>query len=163
MSKIYFDLDGVLRSLSVGIGMVPQTWDDRAPNGQGFCEYIDDNLGILLEAPRTKYLPVALSCGRLEIVTHQPLHWRPNTLEWIKRNLPIPHVVHFVNSPTEKLKFLEAGYLVEDYPKFPPAAYRRILLVDYPYNRGIDAFARICEPLELKLIIGALNGSRQME
>lgn len=159
--KIYFDLDGVLRSLSAGIGMDPQTWDDLAPDGQSFCAYIDDHLEILSDAPRTKYFDVITGNGSIEILTHQAMHWRPNTLEWLKKNVAKDYTVHFVNSAQEKLKYLEHGWLVEDYPKFPREAYDRIVLIDYPYNRGIDAFARVKKPWELETILQILRQWRE--
>lgn len=155
--KIYFDLDGVLRNLAGGAGMIPQTWDDPAPNGQSFCEYIDNNLGILLEAPRTKYFDVITGNGPVEILTFQALHWRPNTLEWLRKNMPVPYRVNYVNSMAGKLTFLENAFLVDDYPKFPGEAYDRIVLIDHHYNRGIDAFARVKEPWQLETIIKVLR------
>jgi len=159
-NKIYFDLDGVLRSLADGIGgMKLKTWDDLAPNGQTFCGYIDDRLEVLLEAPRTKYFDVITGNGPIDIVTYQAPYWRPNTVEWVARNIPGKYTLTFVDSMEGKLKYLERGFLVEDYPKFPREAYDRIVLIDYPYNRGIDALARVKRPWELETILQVLRQS----
>lgn len=160
--RFVFDLDGVLRHLSpmVGRGREPHSWDEPAPNGQSFMEFMGDRLNLLAEAPPTEYLDVAKRAfgKRLTVMTCQPPHWMPFTSLWLRDYIPWAKVF-YVNDIQDKVEVInELSYddtvIVEDYPRFPPEFYKKVILIDRPYNRGIDSFARITSPGQLEWLLG---------
>lgn len=158
---IYWDLDGVLRLLGIGIwqreiGRQPSHWDEPL-GGKDFCSYIDENLGELTQAEPSKLLEVAKILQPTYILSCQPESWRPYTDQWIQDYIPFSKVT-YVKDPLEKLEYLgEHDFIVEDYPKFPAEAYKKIVLVDWEYNKGIDAFCRVTSPEQMEIIIGGIH------
>lgn len=139
--RIVWDLDGVLRDLTAGIASHlggpydPQAWNEEVLPGVDLCTFIDRHPSILVASPPTEYLPIAGPSPT--ILTVQPLHWIPWTREWLRRHIPGARV-RYCQRMEEKLDLLGPGdLLVEDYPGF--SSYDRIVLVDRPYNRGVEA------------------------
>jgi hypothetical protein len=159
MIKVYWDLDGAIRGLGIDVlGHEPQTWSCKMPNGQDFCEYIDDHLDVLESAPATKYLEVAQNQPGLHIITHQPKLWRPPTMNWILKHLRGNVMsIKWVDKAEHKLLLLKPGdVLIEDNPRLP--SYKQIVLIDWPYNRHIqDSIIRIDEPHKLQSFIDGLG------
>lgn len=147
--KIYFDLDGVLRSLAaVVFGFNPPAWDWEKDN-KDLVSIINEDLSLLVSAPKTKYLGVAEKMDDLTILTCQPDKWKPYTEEWIHNNLPGDVNLIYAKSFNEKLKYLKNGeILIEDFPFF--SDYSKIAIIDYPYNQNVvNCLMRIREPGEL--------------
>jgi hypothetical protein len=139
--KIFFDLDGVLRDLSKGMGFEPQTWNEKHPEtGQTVMEILNGDLTILRDAPPMSYLSRILEMSELrkiKIATVQDLPWRPYTEEWIRKYIPNAEIIWFVNGE-DKLEFCTGeckGILVEDSPNL--SDYTNVILIDHPYNRNI--------------------------
>lgn len=156
--RFIFDLDGVMRCLSAipRNGVIPQSWNEPCPDGQGLIEYVDSNPEVLRLAPPLPYLSVIKKLDHITVVSCQPRGWRHNTDLWLLKHLGDKrYSYYFVDTPEEELKWLEVDgvYLVEDYPKFPRSAYSKIILIDWPYNRKIDCFARVKTPEELAWIL----------
>ena len=149
--RIFWDLDGVLRKLSHGFNGTdyPNSWWEKDSNGKNICEYIDEDLTMLLECPEENYIEVAKECLPLHIVSLQPDNWRKNTSKWLDIHLPDAHV-KYVTKPDHKLLYLECGtrILIEDSPNFDD--YSQIILIDRPYNAHVDAPHRVKSPDELR-------------
>lgn len=137
--KVVWDLDGVLRDLSGHIARkhgapYPTEWSCKF-DGKSICQCVNEDLNILLEAPSTGYLKIALQfCPVPTIWTSQPENWRPNTLKWVKQHIGTA-IVEF-KTPEEKAKGVQADdnvLLIEDSPNFK--CYDRILLIERPYNQ----------------------------
>lgn len=159
--KFVFDLDGVLRHLSPLLGREPSHWDEPATNGQSVLEFFEERPWLLMEAPTLPYLDVVnRNLKEIKIITCQPPRWVEPTLNWIRDHLKGPEVTTIiVSEPMEKFGWLgPEDILVEDYPRFPAEQYRRIAMVDWPYNRGIDAFMRITSPEQLEWALRKWRG-----
>lgn len=147
---IYFDLDGVIRSLSpTALGYpAPHWWHKK--DGKTIVDLINEDLRILTESPPTEYYPIIKELPEINIITHQPEHWKERTTEWISHHFPGKEInIAYVNSPEEKMEYLYDGdYLVEDYPFFKD--YSRIILIDRAYNGQAAAPVRIYQPEELR-------------
>jgi len=150
MSRFFFDLDGVLRSLTAACGYDPQSWNEIC-HGLPVCEYINRNLGLLVSAPETEYCHLVAE-KEITVLTVQPLHWIPYTRFWIEDHLPLA-TVKWCQHPSEKLEYMQEGdLLVEDYPHF--SDYSKIIVIDRPYNRTVKPYKRVRTPEELKGILG---------
>lgn len=146
MKKIFFDLDGVIRNLTAGIGYDPQSWNEPLPDGSNLYQFVNKNPNILLSAPPTEYWP--LLCEKeITIFTCQPDLWVQNTLIWISIYLKNATTVIF-QKPEDKLKVLNSAFLVEDYPFFKD--YSNIILIDRPYNRNVNCCRRVQTTQELE-------------
>lgn len=144
--KVYFDLDGVIRNLAGHMfTRDPEDWDEPI-HGMNFYDYLDSNLHMLEESPKTEYCdviaqyyPTILSC--------QPLRWREGTMKWIANNLggKISGVI-FTKHPLDKFHYVsKSDWLVEDYPGFKD--YSRIILIDHAYNKKVlNPAMRIKDP-----------------
>jgi hypothetical protein len=149
-SRIFWDLDGVLRRLSFpNYPNWPDSWTQRDGSGNDICEVIDKNLEILLESPETEYIELARECVPLHIVSSQPDNWRKHTSKWLDVHLPEAKV-KYVSNAFQKLVYLEAKtrVLIEDYPLYP--SYENIILISRPYNRNTKAEHRVTYPDELR-------------
>lgn len=135
---IYWDLDGVLRSLgTVVLGHETDDWNKKV-NGKTFFEIVEDDKTVLYRAPEMCYLPLVLSvCPEIHILSSQLSgDWHTFTDIWIKEHISkyIDTTVTYVSKPIEKMDFLKNGdIIVEDYPFFDD--YSKIVLIDHPYNR----------------------------
>jgi hypothetical protein len=142
---IFFDLDGVLRDLCKAASINPTEWDCTI-DGRSFIDYFSDNLHLLAEAPTTEYYnPLRMYFGEdLFIMTSQEDRWKKPTVSWLRKHLPKSPIA-FIH---DKLRFLrESDWLVEDNPNL--VDYSKIILVDRPYNQGVDAPCRVKNPDEL--------------
>lgn len=155
--KIVFDLDSVLRDLEgylwdrLGVPK-PTVWVWRHL-GKDIFEWVEgDDFNSLVYSPTTEYyLTIKKYVKNIEIWTNQPHKWRTYTDIWLKNHFGDKYLLNYLTTD-EKQKRLngEKGtYLVEDCPNFTD--YSRILLIDYPYNRHIDAPNRITKPEELEV------------
>lgn len=158
MKKFVFDLDGVLRDLNgylvqVYGGEYPQCWNWEY-GGMHIGDAIrKDGYRALVQSPPTHFLKVADGLNAIyEIWTVQPYIWRELTTEWVKRWIGSA-CLRFFHSSGEKRRMLDQYkdyILIEDSPNFEN--YERIVLVDYPYNQGVDA-QRIKTPGDLDNLI----------
>jgi hypothetical protein len=84
----------------------------------------------------------------IHVVSAQPDHWRRHTSAWLDKHIPDARVKYLTDTH-HKLRYLDAGtrVLVEDYPFY--SSYRDIILVDRPYNQGIEVPRRVHNPEEL--------------
>ena len=150
--KVAFDLDGVLRELSLHLVdfygcPYPEQWDFQW-NGKSFYKLVDE-CDAIRYAPVTSYA-WALSCTGT-IWTSQPTKWRGKTKKWIDDNLGKHINVVYFNNPEDKFQCLQDNkdyVLVEDYPNFPN--YNRIILIDRPYNQNVNATVRVHNINELQ-------------
>lgn len=135
---IYYDIDGVLRDLHKTVwGHVPQTWSEQT-HGMSMFNYIQNNLDILKNSPKTPYAEVIAKYYKdktIQLLSSQPEKWQPNTLQWLTKNMNnVKDIdVKFTKGSNEKLPYLkEDDLLVDDSPKFKD--YSKIILIHYPYN-----------------------------
>lgn len=157
MSKIIFDLDGVLRDI---ISYLIKRYDIKEPiekwywkhNGEDIYELIKkDGYEALTNAEPTNYLKsIIKNFDFLEIWTNQPDEWLPYTNKWIDESIRknIDCEINILNSE-QKEELLEYNdiYLVEDYPNFKN--YENIILVDRLYNRNVECKHRVKNGKEL--------------
>ena len=141
-----FDLDGVIRWLTFYRSEWTLQWESNVVNE------VNDNMHYLLEAPPTEYYPVINELPELTILTHQPEDWKPLTELWIEKYLPQATTI-YVENAEDKLRHLNGSILVEDNPTLPKEAYGRIVLVDRPYNQGVECYKRVFTPEELREVI----------
>jgi hypothetical protein len=159
---IYFDLDGVIRDLKTPLrgGDYPSKWEAKMPNGDDVLVYITKNLHILKEAPVTEYFDVikkyASKNNHITIITRQLRDWRKFTNQWLDEHFE-NYTVIYVDRPQDKIKYIKPhDFLVEDFPKFEPWDYQRIILIDRPYNESINdefCFARVKKPEDLDCVL----------
>jgi len=157
--KFMFDIDGVVRWLSniPRGGVVPLYWDEPCPNGQSLIEYINNEPSILTDAPPLPYLEVIKRCDCPFFLSHQQNGWKRRTDVWLQKHVGnLNFKWQYVENADDKMKVVEDwdAYIVEDSPNFPKEFYRRVVLIDWPYNQGIDCFARVRTVEELAWILG---------
>jgi len=149
---IYFDLDGVIRDLcSIVFGFEPIKWDYQNKEGKTLVDIINENMGILRDAPPTKYLPFIKPFSPLVILSSKcPEKWKIRTRGWVNKYLPRSEL-HFIN-PKTKQNFLNKGdFLVEDSPNL--TSYENIILIDRKYNKNILPYKRVKTGYQLKKIL----------
>jgi hypothetical protein len=152
---LFFDLDGVLRSLTHTIGFDPQSWNEEY-NGKSLVQYYDENLNLLEDAEPTKYLKL-LPNKVINIITFQPEKWIPHTQKWIDKYIKQVTKVTYVKSAKEKLDCLsDRDTLIEDYPFFDN--YNQIVLIDQPYNKNVKTVKRISNEVEFTNFIEEYYG-----
>ena len=152
--KIYWDLDGVLRDLSkLVFGKDPPKWETRTSDRLSIFDAIRKDPRLLIDAPATEYLPVALKQKSVHILTCQPENWRTLTELWVATHLKSTDTaITFTDTSHGKLSMIEdRDYLIEDYPLF--ACYKKIILIDKPYNRKVEAPIRVYTPEQLERIL----------
>jgi len=156
--KLIFDLDGIFRNLVTVIekeyndGKPIVHWYQRGNNGKILPDIIDEDLEILVKAPKTEYFDIIMQYVSFPIIwTYQPIEWRGFMYRWLDKYMDGKYGVVLLNPKQkyDKLKELKDTYLVEDYPKFP--SYEKIILIDRPYNQEVDAPIRIKTPEELEV------------
>lgn len=133
---LYFDLDGVIRSLSTGaIGREPIIWYEKV-NGKDIFEIVDADKEILVNSPTTEYYPIINKLLTVNIISCQPKDWWDYTYRWLDIYLPQKYKAVFVDRPKEKFNYIKDGdALVEDHPNLPD--YSQIILIDKPYNQDV--------------------------
>lgn len=155
--KIVFDIDGVIRDLDkilikkyhLPIPKEYYDWDNKGYN-------INDMINTIMPyAKPTEYLTVIKNYNKnepLEFWTNQPTVFRKKqTKKWLKKYINRKFIIRFLTSK-EKFKTLNKNIiLVEDYPLFPN--YKRIILIDRPYNKKVKAKIRIKSQKELRKIL----------
>jgi hypothetical protein len=151
---IYYDLDGVIRDLQY-IGSF-KTWDEPI-FGKSFCDYINDNPEVLLNAPETEYFDLILWQAPITILSIQPDNWKARTIRWLEgKHMGFGFTLFFTETSDEKLKWLMKGdYLVEDSPNF--SDYSQIILIDRLYNRNVKCDKRVKTPQELAKLLNSLG------
>ena len=154
MTKIYFDLDGVLRNLTTPlIGFEVDDWHYRTKDGKNILDLIEEDLKVLENAPPTRYFPYIIdNYYPIHILTNQQEHWKPFTKRWIKKHFgKIKPTITYLK-PEEKLAFIgNNSYLVEDYPLF--SSYKNIILINRAYNKKAKAPIRISSIKELDKVL----------
>ena len=150
---VYFDLDEVIRSLSVhAMGYVAPSWEiPYLKDGVDFLDVVENNLELLFTAPHTEiYDKIVRFLPYVNILSHQPMSWRPFTTAWIYRKFTFSQVtLNYVDEAKEKLTFLKKDdYLIDDFPFFED--YSQIVLVDKPYNKKVKPFLRVNSTDDLK-------------
>lgn len=153
---IYFDLDGVIRDLAMGVcGYVPNSWDEKI-NGMGIVELINGSLELLTTSPPTKYYNIIKELfPHPHIVTLQTESWKMLTLQWL-HNYFDGHHVRFVEEFSHKLDIVGADLIVDDYPFFDKQFYKQVILVRYPYNENVkeeDCYAVVSSENELREVL----------
>ena len=159
--NIFWDLDGVLRNLTYKFhdGDI-DSWQKVNGSGKTVIEHVEEDLNVLRTAPECEYMEVARQFDPIHIVSAQPDHWRKHTSVWIDEHIPDARIKYLLDTH-HKLRYLDAGnrVLVEDCPLY--ASYRDIILVDRPYNRGIEVPRRVGNPEELLIELRRfLNGKK---
>lgn len=147
---VYWDIDGVIRNLSVeALGREASHWEDKE-NGKTVVDLVNEDLDILLRAKPLPYLGLANSFLKgIQFLSYQPKTWRPNTLEWLREYMQVPFSVRFAQ---EKLALLKPGdWLIDDFPFF--RSFQQVILVKQPYNKGAEARIRVDSPLKLEAFL----------
>jgi len=159
---VVFDLDGVIRNLGIVFKRLkiptPTNWFWKYQN-KDIYDWIREDYNLLLYAKKTKFLAVIEKYCKdkpIEIWTHQPKDWQEYTKRWIKKNIPNKVVVRWLNTEQKykKLQKRNNTWLVEDSPNFPN--YKRIILIDRPYNKKAKAKIRVKTPKQLERILNSL-------
>jgi hypothetical protein len=143
---IYWDLDGVLRDISTAtFGFHVPTWHHKGDDGKGIIQRVNDNISLLVKAPKTEYADIVERAYEvldepLHILTVQPKRWQSYTRLWIMNNLSrIDCEITIFAHANEKYEYFMAdgnGILVEDHPCLP--SYERIVLVRRPWNSSVN-------------------------
>lgn len=162
--KIFVDIDGVMRDLDFFLfgNNQPREWIDNI-HGETFNEYISKRLNILLDSPPTPYFPVICEtlrkCEKINVITHQPVKWVPNTLKWLEKHFGNYEIKNYhttiVSSMLEKEKYIGSGdIIIEDYPFFSKKMKNKILLIDKKYNQNAENYLmRIYNPEQLRTVL----------
>lgn len=144
--KIVFDLDGVIRDMDkkifqlYGFHIIHWFWEYKKLDVYGLAK---KNYSIVRDAPPTKYYSIIKKyypCP--EIWTYQLSDWQKYTLVWLSRHF-IKYKIRFL-TPYQKyleLRRLRRIWLVDDFPGY--SHYNKIILIDRPYNRCINAPMRV--------------------
>ncbi len=144
--KIYFDLDGVARSLLNEQDR--EDWDSEI-NGLSVDDYINQNLNILVDALPTEYYDVIRKYSPISFITCQKKLWIPYTEQWLNRYFENFSVI-YTDTSTEKFRYLKYfDYIVEDHPKLD-GYYDNVILIDRPYNKNVDCKKRVYCPEDLE-------------
>lgn len=159
MVKVYIDVDNVIRDLDIPI------FGERAPvwyndvRGMKFVDYVTKNRRKLLKdtpeceyaEPLKEWIKVVGTAG-LAFLSCQPDEWLFYTERWLRKRFP-KMVYIFTKRPEDKLIIVESqkGILIDDYPLYKD--YRRIAVVDRPYNQHVKANCRIKGPMEFVLLL----------
>lgn len=144
--KIYFDLDGVTRSLLKEQNR--ENWDDEI-NGLSVDDYVNQNLNVLVDALPTEYYDVIKEYSPISFITCQKKLWIPYTEKWLNKYFEKFSVI-YTSTSTEKFKYLsKLDYIVEDHPKLD-GYYDKVILIDRPYNQHVNCKKRVRKPEELK-------------
>lgn len=149
---LIFDLDGVIRSLTIGaIGREPASWGEKI-NGKDIFEIVDSNKEILVNSPVTEYHKIISQLPEVNIISCQPKDWWDYTYRWLDKNLP-QHQSVFVEEPEDKFLFLnDEDILVEDNPNLKN--YSQIILIDRPYNQDVKGYiTRVKIPEDMGKVI----------
>ncbi len=158
MSKVYWDLDGVLREFGTYVlGYEPSYWDAINKDGKTVIELVNERPEICLECPESKYLPIVNEyLDKITIMTNQLPSWIPFTDKWLNNHIQIQYEVIYTKNPGDKLARLKEGdILVEDFPNFP--CYDNIVLIDRTYNKHVSAPLRISTISDLKKFISDMG------
>jgi len=170
---LFWDIDGVLRSLDKAVlGVEADKWDIKI-NGLSFIDYVSQNKELLYLASTNKYYNVLMNIKNLDylenkILSCQPPTWRNYTLKWLKKynlnDLETIFVDNIENKLVELVKAREKYdkvYLIDDYPfnDFDVIFVLRdsLILIDKKYNRKTYSTIRIKKPCELESFIKSLN------
>jgi len=153
---IYFDLDGVIRDLAVGVcGYVPNSWDEEI-NGMGIVELVNNSLELLTTSPPTEYYETIRELfPHPNIVTLQAETWKMLTLQWLHNHFDGQYV-RFVEKFSQKSDVVGTDLIVDDYPFFDKQFYKQVILVRYPYNENVkeeDCHAVVNSPEELREVL----------
>lgn len=156
---IIFDIDGVLRDIyTPSCGKDPDKWDAKI-NGKWLIEILEsDLLKNVRNAPPTEYIESLKLLDRINLLSHQPKHWRGHTDIWLKNNLNgRDYRVVYVDEMASKLDYLLPGdVLVEDYPYYDN--YSQILLINHKYNENVKGMInRIKNKNQLNKFIKGYN------
>jgi hypothetical protein len=152
--NIFWDLDGVLRNICFRFSKhPPDQWDRTNEDGLTVIEYINMNLKDLVNAPTLEYYDLAMQCKPLHVVSIQPELWRHFTSEWLDDWMPDAKI-KYVLEPAHKLEYLKVGtrVLIEDSPNL--GDYTHTILVDRPYNKGVQVPRRVYNAEQLRKAIG---------
>lgn len=155
--KIAFDIDGVIRDLYTAVtkafNFEIKNWFWKL-NGKDIYDLAREKPEIVTDAPATKYLNVinSFTNGHIELWSHQPDEWKLYTNFWLREHLKsgVDIELRYLN-PKEKYRALlkeKDTILVDDYPYFN--SYKRVILIDAPYNQMTKANIRIKTEKELK-------------
>lgn len=161
MSKIVWDLDGVLRDFGTIYHerfKIPQSndWNFKYKD-KGVYDWVKEDYSILVDADPTPYFSVIkdwLGGNEIEIWSHQPEDWIPYTRKWLDNHLKDQYKVHYL-TPKEKYAKLNDSkdtFLVDDYPFFED--YKKIILIDYDYNKDSKSVIRIKDKHQLRFLLG---------
>ena len=157
--KIFIDIDNVIRDIDTAVfGRRQRHWRIEVA-GLTFMEYVERNIDkILPNAPECEYcVPLRgwldlFGSGDLCFLSSQPDLWLPYTEQWLAERFPnVPKM--FVKQAEDKLPIIEKenAILIDDYPSF--SSYERIVLIDRPYNKQVEAPRRICNELEFLFVL----------
>lgn len=153
---IYWDLDGVLRDISMAtFGFHVPTWHYKGEDGKGIIQRVNDNISILARAPKTEYADLVERAYEvmdipLHILTVQPKRWQSYTRLWVLNNFSrIDCKITIFGHAHEKYQYLmenEVGLLVEDHPCLP--SYDRIVLIRRPWNSSVNHAHKVISSIE---------------
>ena len=166
MTKLVWDIDGVLRDLNKGLRLryklpYPIIWDWKDKDGFDVYDYVNKDLTVLEEAPPTKFVSVLQKyLGKdkyIELWSNQPDSWKPYTIRWLNKYFNKYDIKYF--TPIEKefnLLISEKNMLlVDDYPRFKNYDY--VIVVDQPYNQHVICRGRLKHVRQLKDILKHFN------
>lgn len=163
--KLWLDIDGVMRDLSLVLPVYPRTWIEKI-NGETFMEYFDNRLDLLFDAPQTEYFPIICEFVKKKecanIITCQPDNWKPYTLRWLDFNFGLydikEYFIRYVDRIDDKVFYIKDNeILLEDYPFFPKSMKDKTILIDRPYNQNTKNYiVRVKTPQQLRNILQLL-------
>jgi hypothetical protein len=161
--KIVFDVDGVNRNLNSLLMKKynlpnPTSWFNNEWDKLGYSIYDlvkKDNMVLKKSLPtkyfKTIYNYAKINGNQIEFWSHQPPSWRKLFKQWIYYYFKGLKIKICYLTPKQKLARLNklSNYiLVDDFPHF--TNYKRIILIDYPYNQNVKNCVRIKTIKQLK-------------
>ena len=157
IKKIVFDLDGVIRNLMYPFeqqyGFKTKKYNFRH-NGRNFWDMAREHPEFFIEAPVTKYYnTINKYVKRPTIWTFQHKEYRDLTEHWVASYFD-DYNIRFFRCGGDKYKRLREKtdhVLIEDAPNFPD--YTRVILIDQPWNKGIEDAFRVSKVGELEKIL----------
>lgn len=154
---IYCDIDGVVRYLAFPFGGYPDTWDAKI-YGISFVDYIKQNPQIYLLAPPTEYGEVIAkyyinNINKISFLSTLVLDIQKEyTKIWFMKNYKFIPKIIWVKNQNYKLKYLNFGVLIDDYPYLEAEYNKKIYIISRPYNLHINALNRIKNKMDLEKV-----------
>lgn len=136
---VAIDIDGVVRNWDYYIRKNTLKRNYSYEFGSVIFDLVKDQPHLLSTAKQTFIVPIIkkyFNCPTF--VSYQKEEWQEGTIKWLDRRFGYYKII-FTSSAEAKLQHYEQfKWVVEDYPYFPKEFYKKVILVDWCYNRKVN-------------------------